>query len=677
MDPLAALRQMPCPKGVACTAFQCLFQHNDKSPDTVKDTEYDPTKPLTMPADPEEQQEQEIPRKRQMITALDSTRDENLAIKRLKTIQEGSRATDQVQSVDDPIRLATRDKPVSPPPLARGSHLNIALPAPQDKTATLNPLNQATSSTQASGAPMKPSPAPKPTSNPPRKAETLNPRHIPKAPAQHELRLKLVKALYEQYKRLNRELEADANDEEAKLLLTDQQLIIRTLDEEQEIATTKSSVYGNSIKNKIMQYKRMDVTKWKEERQKTMRALAPAQYQPKPDPSRPIVTGLNPVQEVRFLSQIITPLDGLTKFGYVSIKPSESEIEAVERSVKACGNTELCDRNNCGRRFQVFPGRREEDGALTTNGSCTHHPGKVYTIERSALDRLSKAQRKYRCCHTSVDDGDSAEKGCTTAPTHVFKASDPKRLASVLQFAQTPANDAVPADRAIAFDCEMGYTVYGMELIRLTVVSWPGGEELLDVLVQPYGEVLDLNTRYSGVRPEEMATAVRWRPGDDHRPTPISPSSSSSQQQQQRKLKIVPSPEAARSLMFSLISPLTPVIGHALENDLNAVRIIHPTVVDTVLLYPHKRGALPLRYGLKYLMDIHLGRKIQTASDSNANAGGDKGHAVGHDSAEDARAAGDLVRLRVREEWKKMKAEGWTLNEKTGVFVAPHGSRKS
>lgn len=676
MDPLAALRQMPCPKGVACTAFQCLFQHNDKPLDTVKDAEYDPTLPLTVSIDLEEQQE--IPRKRQIITALDSTSDENLAIKRLKTTQEGKRATSQVLSSGDPVRLATRDKPVSPPPLIRGPRHNTASPALQDKTAASHSLKQAASSTQASGVPGKPSPVPKPTPHSPRKAETLNPRHIPKAPAQHELRLKLVKALYEQYKRLNGELKADANDEEAKLVLTDQQLIVRTLDEEQEIATTKSSVYGNSIKNKIMQYKRMDVTKWKEERQKTMKALAPTQGQQKPDPSEPIVTGLSPVQEVRFLSRIITPLDDLTKFGYVSTKPSESDIDAIERSVKACGNTELCDRNNCGRRFQVFPGRREEDGALTTNGSCMHHPGKVYTTERSALDRLSKAQRRYRCCHTSVDDGDTAEKGCTTAPTHVFKASDPKRLASVLQFAQTPANDAVPADRAIAFDCEMGYTVYGMELIRLTVVSWPGGEELLDVLVQPYGEVLDLNTRYSGVRLEDMATAIRWRPGDDHRPTPISSSSLSTQsQQQQRKLKIVPSPEAARSLMFSLISPSTPVIGHALENDLNAVRMIHPTVVDTVLLYPHKRGALPLRYGLKYLMDVHLGRKIQTASDSNANAGGDNGHAVGHDSAEDARAAGDLVQLRVKEEWKKMKAGGWTLDEKTGEFVAPHGGKKS
>ncbi|KAH7025732.1 uncharacterized protein B0I36DRAFT_249183 [Microdochium trichocladiopsis] len=669
MDPLAALKSMPCPKGAACTAFQCLFQHNDKPIAADLEAEYDPTRPLG--ALPDLDDPQDTPRKR---------------LKRQKTIPDRMSTTSNTTS-GDAIRLATRDKPVSPPPLGRTPRPSTtsSSSAAVDKSARADSKGPGRTTTATKVTPAKPAKASTP--NPPRKVstETLNPRHIPKAPAQHDLRLKLVKALYEHYKRLNDELKADASDDEAQLVMTDQQLIVRTLDEEQEIATTKASVYANAVKNRIMQYKRMNVLKWKEEREQAIKSRLAAQGRTRPDPSEPIVTGLTPAQEVSFLSHLITQLDSLANFGYVTTIPSESDIEAVNRSVEASGNTELCDRNGCGRRFQVFPGRREEDGALTSNGSCTHHPGKVYTTERFALDRLSKAQRKYRCCQTNLDD-DNAEKGCTTSPTHVFKASDPKRLASVLQFAHTPSNDAVPADRAIAFDCEMGYTVYGMELIRLTVVSWPDGVELLDVLVQPYGEVLDLNTRYSGVRPEDMATAIRWKPGDDHRPivTPLTTSdnnSSSLNHPQQRKLKLVPSPEAARSLMFSLMSPRTPVIGHALENDLNAVRMVHPTVVDTVLLYPHKRGGLPLRYGLKYLMDYHLGRKIQTAGDGNvtasggggAGAGEDAANAVGHDSAEDARAAGDLVRLRVKEQWQKMQVDGWTIDVTTGAFVAPPG----
>jgi RNA exonuclease 1 len=41
----------------------------------------------------------------------------------------------------------------------------------------------------------------------------------------------------------------------------------------------------------------------------------------------------------------------------------------------------------------------------------------------------------------------------------------------------------------------------------------------------------------------------------------------------------------------------------------------------------------------------------------------------GHDSKEDANAAGDLVRLALAKEWQKMKREGWILEH--GVFKAP------
>ncbi|KAJ1326229.1 RNA exonuclease [Microdochium nivale] len=670
MDPLSALRQMPCPKGDACTAFQCLFQHNDKPAIILAAAEYDPTKPLDLLPDPYDLQD--TPRKRQNIHPDNSkllTENTPPPSKRQKTAEAEDKAPVPAP-LSDHTKLATRDKPVSPPPLSRSTHPGTATEVAQQPASRTDPERKSRELAMKGSETRDPSQS-APTAT--RKAETLNPRHIPKAPAQHDLRLKLVKLLYEQYKRLNDELKADASDEEAKLVMTDQQLIVRTLDEEQEAAIKKGGIYTNNFKNRIMTYKRMPVLKWKEERvQATKAAIATDQKLKKPDPSEPIVTGLTSAQEIQFLVNLITPLDSLAKFGYISTIPNDQEIEAVNQSVKTSGNTEICDRNGCGRRFQVFPGRREEDGALTSNGSCIHHPGKIYTTERSALDRLSKARRKYRCCQTDIDDS-NAEKGCTTAPTHVFKASDPKRLASVLQFARTPTNDDVPSDRAIAFDCEMGYTVYGMELIRLTVVSWPDGAEMLDVLVQPYGEVLDLNTRYSGVRPEDMASAIRWKPGDDHRPAVVAggESSASGPTPTIRKLKLVPSPKAARDLMFALISPQTPVIGHALENDLNAVRMVHPTVVDTVLLYPHRRGALPLRYGLKYLMDTHLGRQIQTAGET---PGGEQG-AVGHDSAEDARAAGDLVRLKVKEEWAKMQVDGWTLDVKTGSFVAPPASR--
>jgi hypothetical protein len=336
----------------------------------------------------------------------------------------------------------------------------------------------------------------------------------------------------------------------------------------------------------------------------------------------------------------------LSQFGYLLQVPKDEEIENARKADAASQGWEKCDR--CTKRFQVFPGRREEDGALASGGPCNHHPGKSYFPDRQPGDR-SRSQKRYKCC--GQEFGDSA--GCTEGANHVFKTTDPKRLASIVNFVETPQNPNAATDRAVCFDCEMGYTVNGLELIRLTATAWPTGEVLLDVLVKPKGEILDLNSRYSGVWPQDLLNAEQWTGFDAPSSPPSTKRSSGSRspEPQKRKLKIVGSPEEARSILFSLISPDTLLIGHGLENDLNAVRIIHPTLIDTVLLYPHQRG-LPYRHGLKMLMEQWLGRKIQVETE---------GDIKGHDSAEDARAAGDLVRLKVMELWKQMKLDGWTL----------------
>ena len=129
-----------------------------------------------------------------------------------------------------------------------------------------------------------------------------------------------------------------------------------------------------------------------------------------------------------------------------------------------------------------------------------------------------------------------------------------------------------------------------------------------------------------------------------------------------KDIPIVSSPAEARKLLYQYITPSTPIIGHGLENDLNALRLIHPTLIDTILLYPHRAG-LPIRHGLKALMMQRLGRSIQTANDT-ASAGVEGGH----DSKEDAIAAGELVRLKVKMEWEKLKGQGWTIDSEGTLF---------
>jgi RNA exonuclease 1 len=537
-------------------------------------------------------------------------------------------------------RNAAATKEISPPPLRRKPANGTSTPLSKSPAQNRH-LSSATTTPGASKA------AVKPLAKVPLKVESLNPRVLKRgAPASHDMRYRLLKALHEQLTRLNSELQKDASDSEEKLVLSEQALITMCLDIEEEAAASPS-IYSNLVKNKILFYKRMTVKQWVEERGQEVakaKALEVASMSDTPttrpqETPKPIETGLNIHEELTLLHRLYTPITGLSKHGYVTEIPTEQEIESAKQGIEMAKGWEVCDR--CKTRFQVFPGRREEDGALASGGKCTYHFGKPYFEDRSPSDPKAKRVRKYRCCGESM--GDSA--GCTQAENHVFKISEVKRLAAILNFEKTPENPERVSNRPVCIDGEMGYTVYGLELIRLTATSWPNGEPLFDVLVRPIGPVLDLNSRYSGVWPTHMAEALPW--------------SASIPDDINGKLRIVDSPAAARTLLFSYLSPTTPLIGHGLENDLNATRIIHPIIIDTALLFPHKAG-LPYRNGLKMLMQTHLNRHIQVVVDGKMD---------GHDSKEDANAAGDLVKFALAKEWSKLQMYGWVLRD--GEFKPP------
>ncbi|KAK7409481.1 RNA exonuclease 3 [Neonectria punicea] len=641
-----SLKHIPCPAGNNCTAFLCIFGHeSDQAPAQAVPVVEDA-------GSRDEGQEsasanQHVPRKRFRTDPVQPSASSESS----KNPGKGITANASRTTKPAPSKLESATRPVSPPPLKRKVPLTKRRIDPSATSSTSASRNLSSSS-QSLSTPVHKNPQPKA-----KKAESLNPRLLKSSPASHDIRLKLLKMLYSEFTRLNKDLKMVAKDNDTLLLMAEQELIIRALDEEQHVAVHKPAVYANVMKNKVVQYKRMKVDQWKaereEERQKAIQKQNP--HIDASNPSKKIDTGLTPTQELHLAKRILTPIIKLSEFGYVPDVPSDESIEKARQGVEASKGWEKCDR--CQQRFQVFPGRREEDGALTTGGSCTFHWGKTFIAAKAPGDR-SHQPKRYQCCGQDV--GDSV--GCFTRDHHVYKTSDPKRLASTLNFVETPENPLAATDRAVCFDCEMGYTVHGMELIRLTATSWPTGEELLDVLVRPLGEILDLNSRYSGVWPEDMAQAPPWSSGDDLKPTKSGDGYGSEDGElkpKKKKLKIVSSPEVARDLLFSLISPNTPLIGHGLENDLNSVRIVHPTLIDTVLLYPHK-GGLPYRHGLKMLMDVHLNRKIQQETGPKM---------LGHDSAEDARAAGDLVRLKIKNSWMDMQRIGWRLVN--GELVAP------
>ncbi|KAK3392195.1 hypothetical protein B0T20DRAFT_362456 [Sordaria brevicollis] len=661
---LQNLRSIPCPDGDRCTKPDCAFKHSWNQKPAAPATAPATATTTTTAAKHDSPDEDGNPRKRRKLSTEEPTQ---------STV---STATEPEKPNPEPV---TAKKPVSPPPLGRKPTVLSVQSAPS-AAPTTPATKSATTSSQTDSTPKNTAEKKVPVrkAEAPRKIETLNPRMLKGvAPATFEFRFRALTMLHEQFVRLNKEVEkaAGKDAESKKLVLTTQELIWLSLDKEEKLAMENPSVYNMVIKNTIMGYKKMKPEQWKaerlaeikkEEERKAAATDATSKKQALLGPPREINTGLTPKEEVAFLPYMLTSISELAQHGYVPKPPSEEEIKKAREGVEAAMGWETCDR--CTQRFQVFPGRREEDGALTTGGPCTYHWGKLLYPERNPNSASTGQQeRTYRCCKQTA--GDST--GCTSSANHVFVVKSPARLATIVPFMETPVNPSVPEDRAVCFDCEMCYTVHGLELVRVTAVDWPNGKELLDILVRPMGEILDLNSRFSGVWPEDIANAEAWKPV-----APLDPSSSSSssslptppapQPGQRKILKMVPSLSVARDLLFSLISPTTPLIGHGLENDLNAMRICHPTLIDTVLLFPHKR-LLPYRHGLKMLMERYLNKAIQVEPDADDGVAG--GKLLGHDSAEDARAAGELVRYQVEKRWARMRREGWTLVN--GVFVAP------
>jgi RNA exonuclease 1 len=457
----------------------------------------------------------------------------------------------------------------------------------------------------------------------------LMPRKLPKDPAPFAKRLTLLKALHTYMKPQNDKIAKAVKPEIRALHLNPNQLNKLAVDEEAKIATDNSSVYENILKHRLVKLKGMTPEVWVKERREAV-AKEKGETPKKPPPSK-VDTGLTPKEEVVFLSTLTCSQDGLDKHGYVTKLPSEEELKEALLVQTSAGFWEECDR--CSTRFQVFPERREEDGALTTGGQCSHHWGKRIFPKRTK--NAVPEPTRLSCCNDIV-----GSPGCVTHDTHVFKISDPKRLSLVMPFVETPENDKAPPHTAVCFDCEMGYTTRGLELMRLTVVAWPMHKPIIDVLVRPIGHILDVNTRFSGITPEQFVNAKPYDPGN---PKPV-----------RKDLRIVESPYAARDLFLSHVTRNTPVLGHALENDLNTIRLVHPTIIDTVLLYPTRQG-LPYRHGLRMLAKMHLNEDIQ------------QGGAAGHDSFEDAKTTGELIRFKIKEKWKIMKHDGWQIRD-DGVY---------
>jgi len=143
----------------------------------------------------------------------------------------------------------------------------------------------------------------------------------------------------------------------------------------------------------------------------------------------------------------------------------------------------------------------------------------------------------------------------------------------------------------IAVDCEMVDTCAGKELARVSLVDY-NGRVLYDSIVLPENEIEDYLTQYSGITRKMMMECKKTF-------------------------------REAQKDILKFLDEESILVGHAIDNDLRCMKLIHNRIIDTSDIFPHPNGH-PSKHSLVFLLQ----RVIRASLDREG----------GHDSVDDARA---------------------------------------
>ena len=301
----------------------------------------------------------------------------------------------------------------------------------------------------------------------------------------------------------------------------------------------------------------------------------------------------------KFLEKFIMSQDNLKTYGYPIADVNEEGSVILPTDPRTLNNfksnNRICCR--CLKTFTVG-----EDGVPTRKETCIYHPGRIWS-ERTGGTFI----KIYSCCKNEISAG-----GCSSSDVHIVDGTGhPEYNKGFVKTKPSKGDNDSPnsCPGIYALDCEMCNTTVGMELTRLTVVD-TNCKTVLEMLVKPKNTILDYNTKFSGIKDGDLDDVE-----DDL-------------QSAQRKL-------------LKLVTSKTILIGHSLDSDLKALKIVHSTVIDTAEVFHHRRG-LPFKRALRTIVAEIMHQIIQESD-------------AGHDSKEDAVSCMKLMLMKGTHEMHKMK----------------------